>query len=1027
MRPEAAALRLLSVTRAQAKMYEFEVPLAEHIALRQPPEQLFSLAVGLLGDAAAAIAADETAIARDETPAETLAFAATYFEAYIETRLNETVEVDFSILAAAAYYLADNPGSAMVVIRSAAAPPPELGSGLALLAYRLLLSDYTAIEDAVYGDLPDQVLSGVLAYLDGTGAPENATNPMRRIRNEAYRTGDGRELLYADISTALVKKKIAKATRTILPAASGLTLEAWLPALQRPSFPRELWPSQQRICAAGVLEGISAVIQMPTSAGKTRATELILRSGFLSGRASLAVIVCPFRSLCHDIRGDMARAFSGENVVLNEATDSFQEDLSVEALWQQKTVLIVTPEKLLYLLRRTPDLAQHIGLVIYDEGHQFDSGARGVTYELLLTSLKLLLAEETQIVLISAVIANARSIAGWLIDDEESIVDGAGLMPTARRVAFASWQTQLGRLEYVDPLDPDDIEFFVPRVIERVELAILGRERTRRFFPKAEDGSSVGLYLGLKLVSNGSVAIFCGRKDTAVGICADAVDLFQRGGDFTVPADEADADEVAKLTSLFAAHIGNTASTTKAAQLGIFPHHASVPNGLRLSVEFSMKAGLIGFVVCTSTLAQGVNLPIRYLIVTGVYQGGDRMLVRDFHNLIGRAGRAGMHTEGSIIFADTRVFDKKRHRRESWRWRTAKELLNSANSEPSGSSISGIFERFEFGQPTRTIDIDVNQLHTFVFDDETAVESMVTEIVDANPAIDARRFRRFVQERVTIVHGIASFLLAHLDFTADGLADRAINLAKNTLAYYLAGERRRAQIETVFRTVAERLLEGAATDQLRATLRRSPLAPTTVNRLKSWLDANRQMLTQALANGSLLAIMSAVMLEYNRNNTITSLSDQSVMPSVIENWVAGASYSALFQLLVQGNIRIGGNNRNPTVEDAVALCENGLGYEGAMILATIADLAEEDEGELPAALALLQRQVKSGLTSVAALGFFEAGFADRIVAQALANAFRDVVDRQSARLAARSAAARAREVITTYPAYFSSVLDELLA
>src|ERR1700722_16806669 len=123
---------------------------------------------------------------------------------------------------------------------------------------------------------------------------------------------------------------------------------------------------------------------MPTSAGKTRATELILRSGFLSGRASLAVIVCPFRSLCHDIRGDMARAFSGENVVLNEATDSFQPDLSVEALWQQKTILIVTPEKLLYLLRRTPDLARHIGLVIYDEGHQFDSGARGVTYELLL-------------------------------------------------------------------------------------------------------------------------------------------------------------------------------------------------------------------------------------------------------------------------------------------------------------------------------------------------------------------------------------------------------------------------------------------------------------------------------------------------------------------------------------------------------------------------------------------------------------------------------------------------------------------
>src|SRR5260370_41271608 len=124
----------------------------------------------------------------------------------------------------------------------------------------------------------------------------------------------------------------------------------------------------------------------------------------------------------------MPRDFSRENVVWNEATDSFQEDLTVEELWQQKTILIVTPEKLLYLLRRTPDLAQHIGLVIYGEGHPFDSGARGVTYGLLLNSIKLWLAEETQIVLISSVSANASTIAVWLTDVVELIVAGTGLV-----------------------------------------------------------------------------------------------------------------------------------------------------------------------------------------------------------------------------------------------------------------------------------------------------------------------------------------------------------------------------------------------------------------------------------------------------------------------------------------------------------------------------------------------------------------------------------------------------------------------
>lgn len=73
-----------------------------------------------------------------------------------------------------------------------------------------------------------------------------------------------------------------------------------------------------------------------------------------------------------------------------------------------------------------------------------------------------------------------------------------------------------------------------------------------------------------------------------------------------------------------------------------------------------MQHGLCKFVICTSTLAQGVNLPIRYLIITSLYQGAEKIKVRDFHNLIGRVGRSGMHTEGSIIFADPAIYDRGR-------------------------------------------------------------------------------------------------------------------------------------------------------------------------------------------------------------------------------------------------------------------------------------------------------------------------------------------------------------------------------
>lgn len=62
-----------------------------------------------------------------------------------------------------------------------------------------------------------------------------------------------------------------------------------------------------------------------------------------------------------------------------------------------------------------------------------------------------------------------------------------------------------------------------------------------------------------------------------------------------------------------------------------------------------MKESFAKFVICTSTLAQGVNMPLKYLIINSTQQGTDTISVRDFQNLVGRAGRAGMYTEGSII------------------------------------------------------------------------------------------------------------------------------------------------------------------------------------------------------------------------------------------------------------------------------------------------------------------------------------------------------------------------------------------
>ena len=104
-----------------------------------------------------------------------------------------------------------------------------------------------------------------------------------------------------------------------------------------------------------------------------------------------------------------------------------------------------------------------------------------------------------------------------------------------------------------------------------------------------------------------------------------------------LPSDFSDAQEVERLTHLYIENLGADAPASQSATHGIFSHHGNTPHGIRLAVEYAMRNGLVRFVVCTSTLAQGINLPIRYLIVTSVYQGGERIKARDFHNLVGRA------------------------------------------------------------------------------------------------------------------------------------------------------------------------------------------------------------------------------------------------------------------------------------------------------------------------------------------------------------------------------------------------------
>ena len=1037
MKPEQRSHTLLGITRSKAKMFEYDVPLADHITVTQDPGRLFRLSIGILGDLAAH--GDNTDSDGAADPQNHLQFSARFFDAYVEARFEQSLDPYVTLLGAASFYLCDFPGSALVLSRRIGVPAPDLGGeGLEEFLCWLLQGDFSqgiAGSNRAFGTSVSAISSLLQQYFAEGQGGDVLLDQCNSLRRSAYAAGSPRQLLLADIVRSVVRKKFANSSWHAVPEYTALSRDLWITALQKTTFIRELWPAQHLLGRSGVLRGRSAVVQMPTSAGKTRASELIIRSAFLSGRTSFAVIIAPFRALCHEIKNSFVAAFRNEPVTVDELTDVPQADFTFDDDLDTQQILVVTPEKFVYVLRHAPDLAQRIGVLIFDEGHQFDSGTRGITYELLLTSLKSMARPDAQKVLISAVISNASAVGEWLNGTDAEVVSGTALTPTFRTVAFASWLDTLGRLQFVAQNDPDTEEFFVPRVVESLPLFRAPKEK-QRYFPERDDGKDIALFLGLRLVKNGAVAIFCGRKDTAANLCGRAVEVFGRNVALARPSIISDQDETARIVYLHSVNVGSTASSTQSAELGIFSHHGNTPHGIRLSVEHAMRKGSIRFVICTSTLAQGVNLPIRYLIVTSVYQGVERIKVRDFHNLIGRAGRAGMHTEGSILFADTNVFDKRFDRKERWRWRQVKELLEPNNSEPCISALLSFFDPFKSDDAKYSLQLDAMDFLRRYLQSQDAFSELAGSVstAHADKHFTRQGMNKQIEWKLDVIAAIESFLMSHWDAGETPLSTEAVvALARGTLAYHLAGDQDKTRIETLFTTIADNIGSKIVDPNRRRTFGRTLYGIFTIEEIEAWSQTHVAELLVAPSPSALLDLVWPILAKHIQNETFHKCSKPDELRVGAQAWIAGKSYASLFQTLSAAGARLiwGTKFRDYAIEHIVEIFENGLSYDGALLIGAITELiglaGSDPSGQLIPRLELLQKMLKYGLPTPAAIALYELGFADRAVVSEICAALNLANEgRGEVRMRLRADRDAVTATLQKFPSYFTHIFDQVL-
>jgi len=1040
MKPDRESIRVLSMTRSQAKMLEFNTPKEDWLHPDRDLSELLVLTIGILGDIAAMVnrgGPDST----DYLAENVSLFAAKYFDAFTKSGLNNSNDDFLRLLASATFYLCKMPGNSISIAKNLDYSEGIADEGFGHVLLWIIKSDYKKtikLRDNKYSKLLIEFMVCVSHYFTSGINEQQVISKASKIRSLAYECGSDSILLLAEVIAAVIRVKLNLSSWHRLPLYSGLPIKLWSSALKKDSAIKELWPAQVILGEKGLYMGKSAIIQMPTSAGKTRAVELIIRSAFLADRSILTIVITPYRALCHEIHDDLVKAFYRENVIIDELSDVQQKDYTIHQ-GQTKTIIVLTPEKFLFVIRHSPEIMPFIGQVILDEGHQFDNGERGVTYELLLSSILIQIPEHVQKVLISAVISNAGEIGSW-IGENSVIIDGKGLLPTIRSIGFISINQEGNAVHYMSNNDIEKEEFYVPRVIKPVTLDKIGAETKERLFPDLSQqslASDISLYLGLRLVREGPAAIFCGTKLSANRIIKRVVELINRGASHLVEAcisDEASHNEVERLYRLVSLNIGEDSFVSQAAAVGVFLHHGNIPHGIRAAIELALRNGLARLVVCTSTLAQGVNLPIRYLILSSLYQyKWDTISVRDFHNLIGRVGRSGIHTEGSILLTDPELYAAKKSRRR--KWYDVKKLFDPSNSERCASLLISFFDPLKSKDRNKEHNIDCIEFLKAFYEDRSETGRLAEEVEESC------REQGFVKEdiidqlnwKIFIVSSVESFLLSHETDDPSISANDVTTLASHTLAYHQSSEVDKSRILQLFSLIHRNTLKAIIDKNHRIVYSKSMNGVYHAAEIEQWLRSNIEDVSSAGDISALLDLLFPMLVSQSSTSCNKYICDNGLILHLVRLWIEGSAYTKILSQAEKNKLKIkhGTSTRKPNIFDIVAICDSVFSYRWSMIIGDVIELLNlfsfDGKPLIQSRLSMLQKYCKYGLANGAAIALYEIGFADRIVASEIAHHLRiEEDDRERIINQLRMKGHLLVECVSQYPLFFRQIAQSLL-
>ncbi|MBI0583525.1 MAG: DEAD/DEAH box helicase [Methanomassiliicoccus sp.] len=398
----------------------------------------------------------------------------------------------------------------------------------------------------------------------------------------------------------------------------------------------ELYPPQAK-AAPLALDGKNLMLAIPTASGKSLIAYLAALKHVLE-RGGKVLYIVPLRALASEKYDDLKKF---EKLGLKVEMSSGDLD-SPDPQLDKFDIVVATSEKADSLLRHQGHWLNHISLVVADEVHLLHDPGRGPTLEVTLAKFRKF-NPDLQIIALSATIKNSKEVADWL---------------NAEHVASTWRPTPLKEGVLLD----GTVHF---------------TDNTRREIPGDKD--AIFALIKDSILEGGQCLVFVNtRKSTETLATRYAPRMKEVMAERSLEGEDRIAEDQGEPTT-----VGKRLQSC--VRKGIAFHNAGLSNEQRRFVESNFKKGNIKCIVATPTLAAGINLPARRVIIRDVHRfenGGNVAIpVLEIKQMCGRAGRPRYDPYGEAILL-AKDEEERRFLTDNYLLNDSEEIYSKLGSEP---------------------------------------------------------------------------------------------------------------------------------------------------------------------------------------------------------------------------------------------------------------------------------------------------------------------------------------------------------